>query len=184
MLYDDIEKIYPSHKNDLIPEEDRDAFCKKNKILIDLVENLSLLDKEFVFFGGIALILYFKKIFRCHNDIDIFILRQDTSFWKKHFQDLGYRFFADGIFKFQVYDKNCRLATLVVYENWSIYNIELKKMVKKNEKLPTYKILNIDNKLYRVANPDHIKETKLKKINRYFYRQNKDFTDLINYFGE
>jgi hypothetical protein len=65
--------------------------CEKNYKFINLLQLISESQKQHILFGGFSLVVYYKKIYRCHKDIDISFLYEDLNFWKIFFNKLGFK---------------------------------------------------------------------------------------------
>lgn len=62
-----------------------EAKCKKNIDLLDVLNQIIKTNKSYILRGGLAIALYYKKIYRCHKDIDLYLDFKDFAFWQTFF---------------------------------------------------------------------------------------------------
>lgn len=64
-----------------------EAKCKKNIDLLNILNEIIKTNKSYVLRGGLAIALYYKKIYRCHKDIDLYLDSKDFTFWQNFFSE-------------------------------------------------------------------------------------------------
>jgi len=59
--------------------------CQKNIDLLNILTEIIQTNKFYILRGGLAIALYYKKIYRCHKDIDLYLDSKDFDFWNSFF---------------------------------------------------------------------------------------------------
>lgn len=80
-------KIKFMYQDLFINEESK---CKKNIELLNILDEVIKTEKFYILRGGLAIALYYKKIYRCHKDIDFYFDNKDFSFWLSFFRSKYY----------------------------------------------------------------------------------------------
>jgi uncharacterized protein YkuJ len=109
--------------------------CKKNIDLLNILSEITKTNKPYILRGGLAIALYFKKIYRCHKDIDLYLDDKDFVFWNS-FLSKKYQFKKSNI------PKHCpeKMYDFCSAENHLGHIIFINDLTKKE---------NIINQIYR-----------------------------------
>lgn len=62
-----------------------EAKCDKNINLLNILNEIIKTNKLYVLRGGLAIALFYNKIYRCHKDIDLYLDYNDFYFWNNFF---------------------------------------------------------------------------------------------------
>lgn len=167
------------------------ADCKKNTNNLKLMEAIGRAGKPFVFFGALSLALYYKKYYRCHNDIDTMILKQDKDWWIEYIRNLDFDFRVKiNIFEFekkvffgiptkpvlQERIQENRAEALNKQDHINI-DIVLHHDLEDTEYLHI-ETLKINDQDIKIMNPEFLKLTKIRRM-QFWHKDIQDSKELL-----
>ena len=163
--YDKIEKIHFLNK-----DFDHDFNIKVLKTFENLFLKTLELKIDFVVTGGFGSLLYYKKIYRKIEDIDLLINRQDIEKWFLLFKD-NYDFCYEEFYEFYPAQRlkdffNKKVESLIFKDNEHQVKIEII-----TRPCFDYKEVEFNNYFFKVAFPNFSYENKLK------FKRPKDVED-------
>ena len=143
-----------------------DSLVKKidhanNKTLFKILEKIN---GKHILNGGLALVLYYKSIYRIHNDIDLYIQESDINYWKNFSKniDLDFKHYYKN--HYAGFYKNKKIIDYTIFETLDLANTE------------TIKFNNLN---YNIKNLEITKKDKLERFNdtdkkdlKYYYNIN------------
>ena len=168
------------------------ADCKKNTNNLKVMEAIGKTSKPFVFYGALSLALHHNTYYRCHNDIDTLILKQDKDWWVDYLRNLDFDFRI----KINVYEFEKDLdfwipSKPILYErvkedrpdflnkkDYVNIDISLKNSLEENEIFYT-KTIKVNNQDIKIMNPDFLKLTKIKRM-QFWDNDIKESEKLLN----
>jgi hypothetical protein len=168
------------------------ADCKKNTNNLKVMEAIGKTSKPFVFYGGICLALHYNTYYRCHNDVDTLILKQDKDWWVDYLRNLDFDFRI----KINVYEFEKDLdfwipSKPILYErvkedrpdflnkkDYVNIDISLKNSLEENGIFYT-KTIKVNNQDIKIMNPDFLKLTKIRRM-QFWDNDIKESERLLN----
>lgn len=64
-----------------------EAKCRENINLLNILSEIIKTNKLYILRGGLAIALFYNKIYRCHKDIDLYLDYNDFYFWNDFFSE-------------------------------------------------------------------------------------------------
>jgi hypothetical protein len=153
------------------------ADCKKNTNNLKTMEAIGKAGKPFVFYGALSLALHHNTYYRCHNDIDTLILKEDKDWWVDYIKNLD----LDFRIKINVYEFEKDLdfwipSKPILYErvkedrphflnkkDYVVVDVSLKHSLEEHENFYT-KTIKVNDQDIKIMNPDFLKLTKIRRM--------------------
>lgn len=168
------------------------ADCKKNTNNLKAMEAIGKAGKPFVFYGALSLALHHNTYYRCHNDVDTLILKQDKDWWVDYLKNLNFDFrIKINVYEFEkdldfwIPSKPILRERVKEYrpdflnkKDYVVIDISLKHSLEEDQNFHT-KTIKVNDQDIKIMNPDFLKLTKIRRM-QFWDNDIKESEKLLN----